>query len=129
MTTDNIIRPPHPWQKPAKAAPSMLATALDYAARGISVFPCNAAKKPLTAHGFKDATCEPKTITNWWTSWPSALIATPTGKQFDVLDLDSRVSHCWISNHQINCAFGTGTAKTPERNWIAGLLLLRNITN
>ena len=62
---------------------------LEWAKNGYAVFPCNEDKKPYTKHGFKDATTDPKQITIWWTEWPYAFIAVPTGKEtFDVADLD-----------------------------------------
>jgi hypothetical protein len=71
-----------------------LAAALEYGAEGLRVFPClnkpgdPEHKKPLTKHGFKDASCDPKVMTAWWKRWPNALIGMPTGKSFCVLDLD-----------------------------------------
>jgi hypothetical protein len=59
------------------------------AKRGIAVFPCrNVDKRPHTLHGFKDASTDPATIAAWWQQWPDALIGTPTGVKFVVLDLD-----------------------------------------
>jgi putative DNA primase/helicase len=67
----------------------LLAAALDYAAKGLPVFPCRE-KKPLTKHGFKDATTEPDVIKRWWGRYPDAQIAIPTGEisGIAVLDLD-----------------------------------------
>lgn len=65
--------------------------ALDHAARGWPVFPCNPeTKRPLTEHGFKDASTNPAVIANWWKRWPSAMIAVPTGEAIGawVLDVD-----------------------------------------
>jgi hypothetical protein len=45
-------------------------------------------KKPLTAHGFKDASTDPATIAAWWQQWPDALVGVPTGDRFVVLDVD-----------------------------------------
>ena len=57
-----------------------LEAALDYAHHGIPVFPTNPLdKKPLTANGFKDATVDEVQIREWWTRWPNAMIAAPTG--------------------------------------------------
>jgi hypothetical protein len=49
----------------------------------LPIFPCNLAKEPLTAHGFKDA--KPR---RGWKGWP--LVGFPTGAKsgFDVLDID-----------------------------------------
>jgi Bifunctional DNA primase/polymerase, N-terminal/Family of unknown function (DUF5906) len=67
-----------------------LSAALAYGEQGLPVFPCNAAKEPLTRHGFKDASTDAKQITNWWTRWPDAFIGMPTGDRFCVLDLDRK---------------------------------------
>lgn len=52
---------------------TMLDLALDYARRGVPVFPCETnGKRPLTPHGFKDRTRTTETIRAWWTRWPDA---------------------------------------------------------
>jgi putative DNA primase/helicase len=72
----------------------MLEEALGYARDGYPVFPCDPrSKKPLTRHGFKDATTDEQQIRVWWRQWPNAMIGTPTGPRptasgIDVLDLD-----------------------------------------
>jgi hypothetical protein len=62
---------------------------LKLARRGIPVFPCGDDKRPLTDHGFLEATTAPGQINAWWSRWPSALIGVPTGNKFIVLDIDS----------------------------------------
>jgi len=69
---------------------TMLKAALLYAARGHPVFPCGPQKKPLTEHGFKDATTDESQIRKWCAEWPTANIAIPTGavSGFVALDID-----------------------------------------
>jgi len=79
-------------------------TALKLAHKGIPVFPCinrpgtSADKKPLTRHGFKDASTDGACVHGWWSQWPDALIGVPTGIKFVVLDLDLQhvEAQAWI---------------------------------
>lgn len=71
---------------------ALLKAALWYARRGVAVFPCEPrGKRPLTAHGLKDATTDADTIRAWW-EWhcTGANVGAPTGHLFDVIDLDGR---------------------------------------
>jgi hypothetical protein len=72
--------------------PTVLDAALDYARKGIPVFPCNAAKEPLTKHSFKDASTDQLQIIQWWSMFPQAIIGVPTGTAsgWAVLDLDHK---------------------------------------
>jgi len=76
---------------------SALDHALDYAARGLPVFPCNPtsakpkAKTPLTPNGFKDATTDPEKIRAWWERWPLALIGAAMGPASGVFAIDPDV--------------------------------------
>ena len=64
----------------SNTTPTELDAALEYARKGIPVFPCNPLdKKPLTSHGFKDATTDEAQIQAWWGRWPNAMVAAPTG--------------------------------------------------
>lgn len=47
-------------------------------------------KRPLTEHGFKDASADPAVVANWRKQFPGANVGMPTGavSGIDVLDLD-----------------------------------------
>ena len=65
-----------------------LAWALRYAAAGLLIFPVNANKKPLTTHGFKDATSDPATIEAWLQKWPHCEFAWAVPAGVVVVDVD-----------------------------------------
>ena len=67
---------------PAEAA---LRLARDYR---LPVFPCGDDKKPLTKHGFKDATTDGGQIRRRWTRHPHALVGVPTGASTGLLVID-----------------------------------------
>jgi len=79
-------------EPPAEAAPALtqLDCALSYAeGMGWPVFPTNKEKKPLTEHGFKDATTDRAQILVWWHLHPDAGIGIPTGKATGVFVFDN----------------------------------------
>ena len=64
-----------------------------FAAAGVPIFPCKPAeKRPLTEHGFRDATSDDRQIARWWSRWPEANIGMPTGRSsaVEVVDIDGR---------------------------------------
>ena len=64
-----------------------------YAEHGIPVFPLwPLSKKPLTEHGFLNASIDPAQVTEWWTQHPQANIAMPTGtiSRRTLMDCDFR---------------------------------------
>lgn len=67
-----------------------LRAALFYAVKlGWPVLPVKSrGKEPLTTHGVKDATLDPKIIREWWAKWPNANVGIRTGVKFWVLDID-----------------------------------------
>lgn len=67
---------------------SALDVACGYAARGIPTFPCTQDKRPLTVHGFHDASTDPSTHAAWFERWPGANLAIPTGTRSGVLVVD-----------------------------------------
>lgn len=91
------------------APPRLGQSALTYAAWGWPVFPlrpqgcrcdgdakcqeagfCMCPKKPATPSGFKDATCDPNRIIEWWKWQPQFNIGLATGVCFDAIDVDPR---------------------------------------
>ncbi|MGI9824400.1 bifunctional DNA primase/polymerase [Agromyces sp. Marseille-Q5079] len=62
-----------------------------FANAGVPVFPCVAGgKRPLTPAGFHDATTDHGVVAGWWSTWPNANPAVPTGAAsgLDVVDVD-----------------------------------------
>ncbi len=65
------------------------------AASGLPVFPCvPGGKRPLTEHGFHEASTEPGQVGSWWRRWPRANIGMPTGRAsgLEVVDVDRKGS-------------------------------------
>jgi hypothetical protein len=52
------------------------------------IFPVARTTQPLTSHGYCDASIDPDVIAECWRRWPDALIGSPTGANFVVLDVD-----------------------------------------
>lgn len=74
-----------------------LINALKYAKRGWRIFPLKPRTKvPATAHGFKDATTDLKTVRAWWEKNPAYGIGIATGNGLGVLDLDGPGGEAWL---------------------------------
>jgi hypothetical protein len=89
------------YQLPADISTGLVG-ALELAAAGVPVFPCRPDKTPLTPHGFKDASIDAAAVMALWAQRPDALIGTPTGIKFDVLDLDLQheAARRWYDEHR-----------------------------
>ncbi len=62
-------------------------------AAGVPVFPCvPGEKRPLTRHGFQEASADLAQVAAWWRRWPAANIGIPTGTAsgVDVVDVDRK---------------------------------------
>jgi Bifunctional DNA primase/polymerase, N-terminal len=84
-----------PGRLSSSGTPPMVDHALTYAMNGRPVFPCkwwpgDDAKAPLTDHGFKDATTDPRWLRYWWKKWPDALIGSPVPDDQVCIDIDPR---------------------------------------
>jgi len=78
-------------------ATNLLAAAIHYAELGYPVFPCApGTNRPLTEHGFKDATGDIEQIERWWTKWPEANIGLPAAGLL-VIDVDG-ADNPWPTN-------------------------------
>jgi len=72
--------------------------ALKYAKHGVPVFPLvHKSKTPATAHGFLDATTDPKQIRAWWQAQPDRGIGGRMGETIEILDLDGPDSEAWFA--------------------------------
>jgi hypothetical protein len=63
--------------------------AMAYATAGVPVFPIAAGgKRPLTKHGFQDATTAGRRVEDWWSLMPSSNIGIPAGVASGVVVVD-----------------------------------------
>ena len=63
--------------------------ALAHVEAGFEVFPCEPkGKKPITPHGFKDATADAAAVERMWAAHPDANIGVVTSGSRIVLDID-----------------------------------------
>jgi putative DNA primase/helicase len=76
-------------------------TALEVA-RTYPVFPCDPiSKRPLTEHGFQEASQEPSRIRRWWRTYPEALVGVPTGTASGLVAIDvDPDGRQWLTDHQ-----------------------------
>jgi len=96
MTDSTQLRTPTQRWSPALVAQLREASQPREAAEllaqaGVPVFPCVALeKRPLTTHGFRDASVDLDQVAGWWSRWPDANVAMPTGMAsgIDVVDVD-----------------------------------------
>nr|WP_300146775.1 bifunctional DNA primase/polymerase [Propionicimonas sp.] len=72
---------------------SLAEAAARFAGAGVPVFPCvPGGKRPLTSHGFHEATTDARHVASWWRRWPGANIGLPTGAAsgVEVVDVDRK---------------------------------------
>jgi len=74
------------------ATENLFDAAVAYSGTGMAVFPCcPGAKRPLTRHGYRDASADFDDIMAWWSDAPDANIAVwPGHSRHVVLDIDCK---------------------------------------
>jgi hypothetical protein len=73
----------------------LLEAAEHYAAMGYAVLPCQPGeKRPLTKHGFRDASTDLGVVRGWWQRWPTANVGL-VARGALVLDLDPGRPEGW----------------------------------
>ena len=98
--------------------PDLLAAAQGYASCGWAVFPLvPGQKRPLTDHGFKDATTDSAKISRWWKKYPDANIGVATGNisGLIVVDIDDPRSTAALRKLTGNTV--TRTSQTQSGGW------------
>lgn len=106
--------------------------------QGQPIFPCHStgekAKRPMTKHGWHDATLDRDQVKRWWQRHGDAAIGIPTGIKYDVLDVDTkngvdgrmhlpRLTRLGLLN---GCKF---VVKTPSGGWHLYFPAAPGITN
>ena len=76
---------PLPKRAKAAAAGTLARAAIRF---GVSLFPCDAAKRPLTRRGFHDASSDPATIGRMSTQRAAWMIGMPTEPAFGLIVVD-----------------------------------------
>ena len=86
-------------------------------ALSVPVFPCDANKRPLTRHGFKDATADPAEIRRLFANPAAVMIGMPTGEvtAVVVVDIDvkeGRQGRIWLdaNSHRLPQTWTVRTA-------------------
>jgi hypothetical protein len=96
--------------------------ALAYVRRGWCLFPCDAKKRPITPHGFRDASSDPAVIRDWWRRSPDALIGFwPGASDIAVLDIDVKNGvdglATFVRLTGSSTLPATPTVRTPSWGW------------
>lgn len=84
---------------------------------GYRIFPCVAGKKiPAVEGGCLAATCDPDTISRWWTRWPSANVAISTTAllALDVDRLADGSPNPWLTAERLDALARGPMAQTPR---------------
>jgi Bifunctional DNA primase/polymerase, N-terminal/AAA domain len=78
---------------PRPSAPPGLSLAEEAIALGLPCFPCRLDRKPVTEHGFKEASSDPDTIRSMFDMPGATAIGVPTGQASGFVVIDPDVKH------------------------------------
>ena len=105
-------------------APDLATAAAHLASAGVPVFPCvPGGKRPLTVHGFQDASIDPGIVTAWWDRRPDANIGVPTGVLggIDVVDVTFTRAVLGSPRSTRPCVLGSSRLGLPGAHTAGGL--------
>lgn len=102
--------------EPLGAPVDVLAHVLAYINAGLRVFPVRADKSPYTADGFKSATTDAATVTEWWARWPDAGIGWALPPGVVAADIDQPDGLEWAKARG-GLPGGGALAETPSGGW------------
>ena len=108
---------PGEFRAAVDSAATALAAAEGLAAAGVPVFPCAADKAPLTAHGYKDASCNPAVVRGWFAHADAGLTvgAVPAGAGLAVMDLDTVHGGLGLAAAQVELHTGVDAFGHPHQ--------------
>jgi hypothetical protein len=86
----------------------------------MSIFPVGANKRPLTSHGFKDATRDETQIAAWWVRWPNADIGWAVPSDILVADLDCGKGADGLRDFQTKQGVSADDVETPQASTPSG---------
>lgn len=94
----------------------LLSAALAYADLGYRIFPAvPGEKRPLVAHGLKEATTDEATIEAWWTATPTANICLSTDGLL-VVDVDG-ANNPWLTHDRAMELASAPISRTASGGW------------
>lgn len=120
LTWATNLRHPSGVEDRMQAKTALHLAALDWAGRGVPVFPCSpGTKRPMPgSSGFKQATCDPSVIDAWWAETPDANVAIFPGgatPELAVIDTDPPTGeNAWLALEAEHGATPTYTIRTPR---------------
>lgn len=95
---------------------SLADAAQHYAGLGVPVFPCvPGEKRPLVAHGFKDATADTAQVGAWWRRWPEANMSSVAFGRGFFYRVFRRTGCGFAAQYAASCSAGGTWPSSPWR--------------